>query len=47
MIKLTPTEFEILYCHMQHVGEAVPLGIILQEVWGYHADGRRADAQSD
>ncbi len=38
LIKLTPTEFEILYCLMQHVGEAVPLAIILQEVWGYEAD---------
>jgi len=38
LVKLTPTEFEILYCLMQHVGEAVPLGTILQEVWGYEAD---------
>jgi two-component system response regulator RpaA len=38
IIKLTPTEFEILYCLMQHVGEAVPLATILQEVWGYEAD---------
>jgi two-component system, OmpR family, alkaline phosphatase synthesis response regulator PhoP len=38
IIKLTPTEFEILYCLMQHVGEAVSLGTILQEVWGYDAD---------
>jgi two-component system response regulator RpaA len=38
LIKLTPTEFEILYCLMQHVGEAVPLATILQEVWGYEAD---------
>lgn len=38
LIKLTPTEFEILYCLMQHVGEAVPLGTILQEVWGYEPD---------
>lgn len=37
-IKLTPTEFEILFCLMQHVGEAVPLANILQEVWGYDAD---------
>ncbi len=37
-VKLTPTEFEILYCLMQHVGEAVALGTILQEVWGYEAD---------
>jgi two-component system, OmpR family, response regulator RpaA len=38
LIKLTPTEFEILYCLMQHVGEAVSLATILQEVWGYEAD---------
>lgn len=38
LVKLTPTEFEILYCLMQHVGEAVPLSTILQEVWGYDAD---------
>jgi DNA-binding response OmpR family regulator len=38
LIKLTPTEFEILYCLMQHVGQAVPLSTILQEVWGYEAD---------
>ena len=37
-IKLTPTEFEILYCLMQHVGEAVPLKTILKEVWGYEED---------
>jgi DNA-binding response OmpR family regulator len=38
LTKLTPTEFEILYCLMQHVGEAVSLATILQEVWGYEAD---------
>ncbi len=38
LVKLTPTEFEILYCLMQHAGEAVPLASILQEVWGYDAD---------
>lgn len=38
LVKLTPTEFEILYCLMQHVGEAVSLATILQEVWGYEAD---------
>ncbi len=38
LVKLTPTEFEILYCLLQHVGEAVALGTILQEVWGYDAD---------
>ena len=38
LLKLTPTEFEILYCLMQHVGKAVSLATILQEVWGYEAD---------
>lgn len=38
LIKLTPTEFEILYCLMQHVGEPVTLATLLQEVWGYDAD---------
>ncbi len=37
-IKLTPTEFEILHCLMQHVGEAVSLGQLLQDVWGYEPD---------
>ncbi|MEB3205715.1 MAG: response regulator transcription factor [Vampirovibrionales bacterium] len=36
--KLTPTEFEILFCLMQHVNEGVPLATLLQEVWGYDAD---------
>ena len=37
-IKLTPTEFEILYCLMQHKNQAVSLGTLLQEVWGYDSD---------
>jgi len=37
-VKLTPTEFEILYCLMQHVPEAVALPTILQEVWGYEPE---------
>lgn len=37
-LKLTPTEFEILYCLMQHVNEPVPLALLLKEVWGYEAD---------
>lgn len=36
--KLTPTEFEILYCLMQHVNQAVTLSVLLNEVWGYDAD---------
>lgn len=37
-IKLTPTEFEILYCLMQHFNNAVTLATILDEVWGYDSD---------
>lgn len=36
--KLTPTEFEILYCLMQHVNQSVTLSVLLSEVWGYDAD---------
>jgi len=38
LIKLTPTEFEILYCLMQHVNQAVNLNTLLKEVWGYDSD---------
>lgn len=34
-VKLTPTEFEILYCLMQHFNNAVTLAVLLDEVWGY------------
>ena len=37
-IKLTPTEFEILYCLMQHFNNAVTLAVLLDEVWGYNSD---------
>lgn len=37
-MKLTPTEFEILYCLMQHVNKPVPLATLLSEVWGYESD---------
>lgn len=37
-IKLTPMEFEILNCLMQHHGQAVPLSKLLQDVWGYSPD---------
>ena len=37
-LKLTPTEFEILYCLMQHVNEPVTLATLLKEVWGYEED---------
>ncbi|MDD3014144.1 MAG: response regulator transcription factor [Candidatus Gastranaerophilales bacterium] len=38
LIKLTPTEFEILYCLLQHVNQAVKLNTLLKEVWGYDSD---------
>jgi DNA-binding response OmpR family regulator len=37
LIRLTPTEFEILYCLVQHANEAVSLSQLLEEVWGYEA----------
>lgn len=37
-VKLTPTEFEILYCLMQHFNKAVTLATLLEEVWGYDRD---------
>ncbi len=38
IIKLTPTEFEIMYCLMQHFGQSVTLAVLLNEVWGYESD---------
>jgi two-component system response regulator RpaA len=35
---VTPTEFEIVHCLLQHVDQPVPLATLLQEVWGYDAD---------
>ncbi len=37
-VKLTPTEFEILYCLMQHINTPVTLATLLDEVWGYNSD---------
>ncbi len=37
-VKLTPTEFEILYCMMQHINTPVTLATLLDEVWGYGSD---------
>lgn len=37
-MKLTPTEFEILYCLMQHINNAVTLATLLDEVWGYDSN---------
>jgi len=36
--KLTPTEFEILNCLVQFHGQALSLGRLLQDVWGYAPD---------
>ena len=36
--KLTPTEFEILNCLVQNHGNAITLGKLLQDVWGYSPD---------
>lgn len=38
VVKLTPTEFEILHCLMQHHGQTVSTGRLLEEVWGYSPD---------
>lgn len=37
-VKLTPTEFEILYCLMQHFNNPVKLATLLDEVWGYDSN---------
>ncbi len=37
-IKLTPTEFEILYCLIQYFDNSVTLAVLLNEVWGYDSD---------
>lgn len=37
-VKLTPTEFEILYCLLQHFNKPVTLATLLDEVWGYDSD---------
>ena len=37
-VKLTPTEFEILYCLMQHFNKSVTQATLLEEVWGYSSD---------
>ncbi|MGE0200028.1 MAG: response regulator transcription factor [Candidatus Melainabacteria bacterium] len=37
-VKLTPTEFEILNALMQHHGQTLALGKLLQDVWGYAPD---------
>lgn len=37
-VKLTPTEFEILYCLLQHFNNPVTLATLLDEVWGYDSN---------
>ncbi len=37
-VKLTPTEFEILYCLMQHFNNPVTLATLLDDVWGYDSN---------
>ena len=36
--RLTPIEFDILYCLMQHKGEMLSSKQLLKEVWGYEDD---------
>lgn len=38
MIRLTPIEFEVLHCLMQHHGQTVTTSKLLEEVWGYSPD---------
>ncbi len=38
IVKLTPTEFEIINCLMQKHGQTIALGQLLQDVWGYNPD---------
>jgi DNA-binding response OmpR family regulator len=37
-IQLTPIEFEIIYCLLQHTDQPVKISTILSEVWGYDSD---------
>lgn len=38
IVKLTPTEFEILNCLVQNHHQTLSLGKLLQDVWGYAPD---------
>lgn len=38
IIKLTPTEFEIMNCLVQNHNQTISLGKLLQDVWGYSPD---------
>lgn len=38
IIRLTPIEFEVLHCLLQHHGQTVTTSKLLEEVWGYSPD---------
>lgn len=38
LIRLTPIEFEVLHCLLQHHGQTVATSKLLEEVWGYSPD---------
>ena len=38
IVKLTPTEFEIINCLLQNHGQTIALSKLLQDVWGYEPD---------
>ena len=38
VIRLTPIEFEVLHCLLQHHGQTVTTSTLLEEVWGYSPD---------
>ncbi len=38
LIRLTPIEFEVLHCLLQHHGQTVSTSKLLEEVWGYSPD---------
>lgn len=38
IVRLTPTEFEILNCLVQNHRQTLPLSRLLQDVWGYSPD---------
>ena len=38
VVRLTPIEFEVLHCLVQHHGQTVTTSKLLEEVWGYSPD---------
>lgn len=38
IVRLTPIEFEILYCLMQNLGKTVSPNQLLHDIWGYSPD---------